>query len=69
MTVTIDLPDDESFKVALHFQALDGGYHNIEDYCSDSVIGWIAAEARFDSPLAKLCEQWQKRYQEKLAAN
>jgi hypothetical protein len=68
MTVTIELPDDESFKAALRFQALGFG-QSVEDYCAGSVIGWIEAEARFDSPLAKICQQWQKRLQEKVAAN
>jgi hypothetical protein len=69
MTITIELPDDELFKWALKFRALACGYRSIEDYCADSVVGFIESDERFDSPLAKLCHRWQKRYEEQSALN
>jgi hypothetical protein len=69
MTITIELPDDELFKVALKFQALAWGYRSIEDCCADGVVGFIESEERFDSPLAKLCHRWQKRYEQQSALN
>jgi hypothetical protein len=63
MTITIELPDHELFQVALKFQVLDCGYRNVEDYCADSVIGAIESEADIGSPLARVCQRWQKRYE------
>jgi len=69
MTITIELPDNKAFKEALQYQALADGYRSIEDYCADSVIGWIESEAGFSSPLAKICQQCQKRYEAQAALN
>jgi hypothetical protein len=67
MTITIELPDDEHFQAALKVQTLDCGYRTIQDYCADSVVGSIESEERSDSPLAKICRQWQKRYEARSA--